>query len=70
MAPAGKLLIIIGVLFVIAGVVVLAAGRVPFLGRLPGDITIRRDGFTVYMPLATSLLVSVILSLLLYLFRR
>ena len=70
MAPAGKLLISIGVLFVIAGVLVLAAGRIPFLGRLPGDITIRRDGFTVYMPLATSLLVSVILSLLLYLFRR
>jgi len=66
----GKILIITGVLFVVAGVIVLAAGRLPWLGRLPGDITIRRDGFTLYFPLATSLLVSIVLSLLLYLFRR
>ena len=70
MAVFGKLLIITGVLFVLAGVIVLMAGRLPWLGRLPGDITIRRDGFTLYFPIATSLLVSAVLSLLLYLFRR
>ena len=70
MGAFGKILIITGVLFVVAGVIVLAAGRLPWLGRLPGDITIRRDGFTLYFPLATSVLVSIVLSLLLYLFRR
>jgi hypothetical protein len=52
------------------GVLVLLFGRVPGLGRLPGDFTIRRDGLTVYLPLASSLVVSAVLSLLLYLFRR
>jgi hypothetical protein len=52
------------------GVLALVAGRIPWLGRLPGDITIRRDGLTVYVPLASCLLVSVALSLVLYLFRR
>jgi hypothetical protein len=66
----GKILIITGVLFVLAGVIALAADRLPWLGRLPGDITIRRDGFTLYFPLASSILVSIVLSLLLYLFRR
>jgi hypothetical protein len=66
----GKILIITGILFVLAGAIVLAAGRLPWFGRLPGDITIRRDGFTLYFPLATSIVVSIVLSLLLYLFRR
>ena len=70
MGAFGKILIFTGVLFVLAGVLLLAAERLPWLGRLPGDITIRRDGFTLYFPLATSILVSVVLSLLLYLFRR
>jgi len=52
------------------GVLVLVAGRVPWLGRLPGDFTFRRDGLTIYVPLATCLLASVVLSLLLYLLRR
>jgi len=70
MGALGKLLIITGSFFVLAGVVVLAADRLPWVGRLPGDVTIRRDGFTLYFPLATSLLASAILTLLLYLFRR
>ena len=45
-------------------------GRVPWLGRLPGDILVRRDNFTFYFPLASCLLVSVVISLLFYLFRR
>ena len=54
----------------ILGLIVLAVGRVPWLGRLPGDFTIRRDGLTLYVPLASGLLVSVLVSLLLNLFRR
>jgi cytochrome c biogenesis factor len=66
----GRLLVIGGVLLAAVGVVVLLAGKVPFLGRLPGDIVYHRDGTTFYFPLVTCLLVSLILSLLLSVFRR
>ena len=66
----GRLLVIGGVLLAAAGVVVLLAGKVPFLGRLPGDIVYHKGGTTFYFPLVTCLLLSVILSLLLSLFRR
>ena len=70
MTGIGKLLIASGIVLVFAGVAVLAANRVPWLGRLPGDIMIRRDNFTLYVPLASCLLVSAVLSLLVFLFRR
>ena len=70
MGGLAKLLIFSGVVLVVVGVLVLVAGRVPWLGRLPGDFTFRRDGLTIYVPLATCLLASVVLSLLLYLLRR
>ena len=66
----GRLLVIGGVLLAAAGVVVLLAGKVPFLGRLPGDIVYHKGGTTFYFPLVTCLLLSLILSLLLSLFRR
>jgi DUF2905 family protein len=70
MGDLGRLLIVFGILIAIVGVVLTVAGRVPWLGRLPGDIHIQRGNWTFYFPLATSLLVSVGLSLLLYLFGR
>ena len=70
MPGLGKLLIATGIALVLAGIVVSAAGRIPWLGRLPGDILIRRENFTFYFPLASCLLVSVLLSLIFYLFRR
>lgn len=74
MAALGKLLIVAGVVCVVAGLGLLAAsalgGRVPFLGRLPGDIHIEREGWSLHVPLATSLLLSVILSLVLALLSR
>ena len=63
----GRTLVIIGV--VIAGLGVLIMAGVP-LGRLPGDMTIRRGAFTFYFPLTTSILLSVILTLLMQWFRR
>ena len=66
----GKALIIFGLLIVLLGVVITLAGKLPWLGRLPGDIYIKRDRFTFYFPLATSILLSLLLSLLLWLFRR
>ena len=70
MGGVGKLLIISGLVIAMVGVLALVAEHIPWLGRLPGDITIRRDGLTIYVPLASCLLVSVALSLVLYLFRR
>ncbi len=70
MEGVARLLIGLGVILVLAGVAVLLLGRVPWLGRLPGDMTIRRDGLTIYVPLATCLLVSALLSLLLYVVRK
>lgn len=70
MAPVGKLLVLIGLVIVGAGVVLLLSDKIPWLGRLPGDITVKRDNFTFYFPLATSILISVILSLLFWLFRK
>jgi len=66
----GRLLVIGGVLLAGVGVAVLLAGKVPFLGRLPGDIVYHKGGTTLYFPLVTCLLLSLILSLLLSLFRR
>lgn len=67
----GKMLIFVGVALVVAGIVVLILGRTSFpLGRLPGDFLYRGKNTTVYFPLATSLLASVVLSILLYLLNR
>jgi hypothetical protein len=66
----GKMLIVFGVILAVVGLIMLAAPKVPWLGKLPGDITYRGKGFTFYFPLATSILISVILSLILYFFRR
>lgn len=67
----GKVLALLGVVLVVAGVVVIAVGRMNLpLGRLPGDFLYRGKNGTVYFPLATSLVVSVVLSILLYLVSR
>jgi len=66
----GKILILAGVLLIVAGIMVIFAQRLPWLGKLPGDIHIKRENFSFYFPLATSLLVSALLSLILWLFRR
>jgi hypothetical protein len=70
MGDLGKLLIISGVVLLVAGTVVAMVGRIPWLGRLPGDVVIRRENFVFYFPLASCVLVSVVISLLVYLFRR
>jgi len=66
----GRILIFIGVGIVALGLILTLVGRVPFLGRLPGDIVFRRGNFTLYFPLATSILLSLLLTVLLWLFRR
>jgi hypothetical protein len=66
----GKLLIVLGGILVIVGAALILSGKIPWLGRLPGDIYIQRRNFTFFFPLTTSILLSVVLSLLLYLFFR
>ena len=70
MAPIGKFLIVVGVVVVGAGLLLLLSDKIPWMGRLPGDITIKRDNFTFYFPLATCILISVIVSLILWFFRK
>ena len=65
----GRLLIVLGGVLLLAGVALTFFGRMG-LGRLPGDFVYRRGNFSVYFPLATSILISIVLSLLLWLFRR
>jgi Protein of unknown function (DUF2905) len=64
-----KLFILVGVVLLFVGLIIFAAERFG-LGRLPGDIVIEREGFTLYLPLATSLLVSLGLTLVLWLLSR
>ena len=59
MAELGKTLILLGGVLVVVGVLLTLGGKLPWLGRLPGDIIIQRDNFTFYFPLATSILLSV-----------
>jgi hypothetical protein len=67
----GKLLIFLGIALVVAGLAVMLLGRLHLpVGRLPGDFLYRRKNTTVYFPLATSLLVSVVLTILLYVVSR
>lgn len=68
--PPGKTLIAIGLLLVLIGLFHTYGGKFSWLGRLPGDIRIERENFSFYFPLGTSVLLSLILSLLFWLFRR
>ena len=66
----GRLLIASGLVLVSVGLLLLLGEKVGWLGRLPGDIVVRRGNFSFYFPLATCLLISVILSLVFWLFRK
>ncbi len=66
----GKLMILFGVVLVLLGGLLLLGGKIPFLGRLPGDIVIRREHWSFYFPLTTSIVISILLTLLFSLFGR
>jgi hypothetical protein len=71
MIEIGKLLVALGIVLVVVGALVLLSGKLPFLGRLPGDIHVQRGNWSFYFPLTTSILISVILTLVLsFLSRR
>lgn len=66
----GRIVIIIGVIIMILGVVLVFGDRIPLLGKLPGDIVVKRDNFTFYFPIVTFLVVSAILTLIINLIFR
>jgi ABC-type Na+ efflux pump permease subunit len=66
----GKILIIAGVVIAIIGVLLMFADRIPFLGRLPGDILFKRGRFTLYLPIVTMLVISAILTIIFSFFGR
>ena len=75
LAGAGKMLMLVGLALLVVGGLLVAFGRsadgpLSWLGRLPGDVLIKRDNFTFYFPLATGLLLSVILTVLAWVFFR
>jgi hypothetical protein len=64
----GRALVIAGAVILVIGLALMFADRVPLVGRLPGDFTVRGDGWTVYAPIATSIVVSLVLTVALSLF--
>ena len=74
MTDIGRGLVLLGVVLIVAGGLLWLGGasgaRIPFLGRLPGDIHVQRDNWSFYFPLTTSILVSIVLTLVLGFFSR
>jgi hypothetical protein len=70
MSELGKTLILFGLILLIVGVILSLAGKLPWLGNLPGDIAIQRGRFTFYFPITTCIIISAVISLVLYFFRR
>jgi len=66
----GKLLILLGVLIIVIGVLLMVGEKIPWLGKLPGDIIIRKEKFSFYFPITTCIIISIILTLLFALFRK
>lgn len=66
----GKMLILLGVFIILIGFLLLVGEKIPWVGRLPGDIIIRKKNFTFYFPIVTSIIISIILTLLFTLLRK
>jgi hypothetical protein len=66
----GKVLIIIGLVIAGIGIVFVLSPKLPWIGKLPGDILIKKENFRFYFPLTTCIIISILLTLLFYLFRR
>jgi len=65
-----KVLIIFGIIFIVAGIAFQFGPRIPWLGRLPGDIYIKRENFSLFFPLTTCIIISIVGSLIFYLFGK
>ena len=70
MPAIGKMLIILGIMLIIVGIGFVLGDKIPFLGKLPGDIMIKKERFSFYFPITTSIIISIILTILFSLFRK
>jgi len=66
----GKILIIFGIFIVLVGVILLYGNKIPLIGKLPGDILIKKDNFTFYFPLTTLIIVNVLIFIIMYLLKK
>jgi len=66
----GKMFLLTGLLLVVVGLLLLFADRIPFIGRLPGDICLHKGNFTFYFPIVTCLILSILITLVLSFFRK
>jgi hypothetical protein len=64
MESLGKILLILGAVIIVLGLILTFAPQIPFLGKLPGDITIKKDGGSVYFPVVTCIILSIILTVI------
>ena len=70
MVELGKTLIFVGFMVLIAGIILLILGKLGIINRIPGDIVIKKEGFTFYFPIVTCILISIIFSLITYFISR
>ena len=70
MQEIGKILILFGIILIGVGLLLIFFNKIPLIGKLPGDILIQKKDFTLYFPLATSIILSIILSLIFWVFNR
>ncbi|MBF0503906.1 MAG: DUF2905 domain-containing protein [Candidatus Omnitrophica bacterium] len=70
MGELGKSIILIGVVLTVIGIVLSLADKIPYTGKLPGDIFIKKENFSFYFPLTTCILLSIILSIIMYWIER
>ncbi len=70
MGALGKMLILIGVLIIVIGLLFIVGEKIPWIGRLPGDIIIKKEKFSFYFPITTCIIISIILTLLFALLRK
>jgi uncharacterized protein HemY len=66
----GKILIIVGGILILAGLILQYSKHLPFIGRLPGDVVVERQSYKIYFPVATSILLSILLSVIVYLINK
>lgn len=66
----GRLLILVGAMLVILGLIINYFGKIPLLGKLPGDISIERENFKFYFPITSSILISVLITIIIYIINR
>lgn len=70
MSDLGKSLVILGCIIAAAGVLLMLSGKLPWLGKLPGDIYLKKENYSVFFPLTTCILISLIISLILWFIRK